>query len=872
MSRGSRIVSIGPESAPAVTAESGAAEAEPLELSTENEWAEDQEDEAPQRSFAWLAPTAAFLLIAGWTGVFVWNKAAEMLAPATLERWLGWISAWSMPVLLIAVAWLLAMRHSRREASRFGDVARLLGTQSVLLSERLVKMNQELSLAREFIAAQSRDLEALGRVATDRLSTNADRLQALIMENSAQLEGIGTVSAAALDNMERLRGQLPVIASSAKDVTNNIANAGRTAHGQLQEMVTGFNRLNEFGQASERQVEALRRKVDEALEEFGTQAAHFETLAETRFAALAERGEAFRAQLEGHEVEALAAMRTRASALGEELEQTRQLLDGHEAESLTSLRARLGAVRDESTAIARNLRDAESNTLANWRSQLNRMEEDMRAVFAALEQADGKALETARTRLDAFVEEAQRHEATIAERQEQFAAEMDRRRNEALEQEAAALSQFSERLQALDGEIATRRERHQQQSAALAAQGEQITARFAAFETQLAAIAAHGGEAQAKLGTSLEDLSARLAKGRDALAETDREIAALTDSSVRLLELIQASAQHSSQELPAALGSGEERLGMVETRIFAMRDAVNEATESSDKLSAYVLAAGDAVRSAIGELGDLHDKIDARSQIHAGSIADIRASLAEAASESDLLAERAQKALAEAIGQLSTAAREAVNELEEQGAVTVSELARRLSEESREAVDRAMHNRASEIAGQIEQATAHAAGIGREAALQLRDQLAKVNELAGNLERRVARAREQAEEQVDNDFARRVALITEALNSHAIDISRALDSEVSDTAWASYLRGDRGIFTRRAVSLLDSGEARSVAQLYEGDRQFMEHVNRYIHDFEAMLRQLLSTRDGHALGVTLLSSDMGKLYVALAQAIERLRS
>ena len=31
------------------------------------------------------------------------------------------------------------------------------------------------------------------------------------------------------------------------------------------------------------------------------------------------------------------------------------------------------------------------------------------------------------------------------------------------------------------------------------------------------------------------------------------------------------------------------------------------------------------------------------------------------------------------------------------------------------------------------------------------------------------------------------------------------------------------------------------------------------------------TRDGHALSVTLLSSDMGKLYVALAQAIERLR-
>jgi regulator of sirC expression with transglutaminase-like and TPR domain len=71
---------------------------------------------------------------------------------------------------------------------------------------------------------------------------------------------------------------------------------------------------------------------------------------------------------------------------------------------------------------------------------------------------------------------------------------------------------------------------------------------------------------------------------------------------------------------------------------------------------------------------------------------------------------------------------------------------------------------------------------------------------------------------------------------------------------------------------MDSTEAKAIVQIYERDREFHEHVSRYIHDFEAMLRQVLSARDGQALGVTLLSSDMGKLYVALAQAIQRLRS
>jgi hypothetical protein len=162
--------------------------------------------------------------------------------------------------------------------------------------------------------------------------------------------------------------------------------------------------------------------------------------------------------------------------------------------------------------------------------------------------------------------------------------------------------------------------------------------------------------------------------------------------------------------------------------------------------------------------------------------------------------------------------------------------------------------------------------VGREVVIQLRDQLVRVNELTGNLEQRVARARELAEEQVNNDFARRMALITDSLNSAAIDIGGALSTEVADTAWDAYLKGDRGIFTRRAVRLIDNGMARDIAELYQRDDSFKTNVSRYIHDFEAMLRATLSTRDGHVLSVTMLGSDMGKLYVALAQSIQRFRN
>jgi predicted transcriptional regulator len=140
------------------------------------------------------------------------------------------------------------------------------------------------------------------------------------------------------------------------------------------------------------------------------------------------------------------------------------------------------------------------------------------------------------------------------------------------------------------------------------------------------------------------------------------------------------------------------------------------------------------------------------------------------------------------------------------------------------------------------------------------------------MDQRLNEAAAEREHDDGDNLSRRVAMLIEALNSTSIDVTKLLSNDVTDTAWSAYLKGDRGVFTRRAVRLLDSGEARSVQHHYNDDPEFREQVNRYIHDFEAMLRQVLATRDGQLMSVTLLSSDMGKLYVALAQAIERLRT
>jgi hypothetical protein len=862
------------------------------------EWGEENM-EAP-RSREWLLPMLAAAMLLAWTAFFGWAMR-DRLSGATPVQWIALLRDWGVPVLLGAVGALLVLRNSRHEALRFGDAARMLSDESSRLETRLAVVNRELSLAREFIAAQSRDLETLGRLASDRLSREADRLQDLIRDNHARVETIGTVSETALDNMEKLRGQLPVIASSAKDVTNNIATAGRTAASQLQDMLNGFAKLNDFGQASERQVHTLRHLVDETIAEFTHQADQFGDIATARFAAFHESSAEFRTQLESHEIEALAAIRSRARAMAEELDQTREALDGQEAESLTSMRARLSALRDEGTAISRALRDGESRALESWHAGVARMRDELQSALVALAEWEAEAAEANKARVAAIGEDLARLDRENSERGGSFAAELDQRRAAAAAEETAAASRLQahlaalddaiaarrarhgeidaeatallrERFAALDGEMADRRARHEAQGQAIAAQAEAIAMRLDEFERRAAEIAVHGNQAEAALAASLRTLTDRLAASRSALAGTDSEVVALTESSVRLLELIQASVKHSSEELPQALAKGEVRLAEVEVRMAALREAANDTDARGLHLATTIATADENLRRTCADLATLQAGLEAAGSAHGATLAGLRQELDGIAAQGAQLAEEARTRLAAALEDLSRSAHDAVAGFGESGSAAVAALAHQLASETSVAIERAMRTSVAETSAKLEHTATHAAAVSREAALQLRDQLAKVNELAGNLESRVAHARQRAEEQVDNDFTRRVALITESLNSNAIDIAKTLSSDVADTAWAAYLRGDRGIFTRRAVSLIENVEAKAIVQIYDRDRDFHEHVSRYIHDFEAMLRQVLSARDGQALGVTLLSSDMGKLYVALAQAIERLRA
>jgi hypothetical protein len=755
------------------------------ELELSEIWLEEAEPEPSPSRFGWLAPSLAIVAVAGWSGFFGWAHFPEMARGAVPATWASWAVQWSVPVVLIGIIWLIAMRSSRAEANRFAASASLLSRESAALEERLKVVNRELSLAREFLAAEARDLDSLGRIAVERISTHADALQGLIAANGTQVDAIGNASETALGNMNRLRDDLPVIANASRDVANQIGGAGRNAQDQLERLIAGFERLNTFGAASETQVRSLGARVGDTLAGFVDQLAAVEAMIAERFTALQTEAESYRERLNGLETAALAALDERTQKTSAEI-----------------------------SAIEMQL------------------SERSRALAEQLEQRQA-AFET--------------HEAQASE-------------------------VLAQRLTALDDALALRREAQIADTEKLLAHGEAIAARLDQLGVVMRDIGETGDTARDSLAAGLGTLGEQLAEKRAALAETEARLAELTESGVRLLEIIQSGARATREDLPAAIAAADASLTSAEERADKVNQLMLRSSQQGSDLSEYLLRTRSEIDASEIAIAGFRSRLAEQSEDALARLQGLRGGFAKLADESATLASDTQDQLRDALGQLESAIAQAFATLDSGAREKAVVLAESIGAETMQVLERALRNEAAATIGKLEQSAAHASGVGREAVIQLRDQLVRVNELTGNLEQRIARARELAEEQVNNDFARRTALITDSLNSAAIDITTALSTEVTDTAWEAYLKGDRGIFTRRAVRLIDNGTARDIAALYNADEAFRANVSRYIHDFEAMLRAMLSTRDGHVLSVTVLGSEMGKLYVALAQAIQRLRN
>jgi DNA repair exonuclease SbcCD ATPase subunit len=477
-------------------------------------------------------------------------------------------------------------------------------------------------------------------------------------------------------------------------------------------------------------------------------------------------------------------------------------------------------------------------------------------IEAVLERT-GSAIETARSQLaaegDAAIERLHREHQAIERTTHEGGEAMDARIVRIEDGLARVGATLTERRRESDGLIRT-----------LAEGIDAVDTRFAALHTT-------GTERAQSLFAAIDALRVAVDATTTAMRNGDATAHEVITTAERLLTALDASARELDETLPAALERLDGRLantrgGIAETTpevqaLVADAEATHAAVEKVGALIEGQRAAlTDAARTMAETLETGRERIDGVHVIVDATVATTRR-----------FAEEAAPQLIEALEQIRNSATATAEDTQNALDRIVPTAAKRLQTESAAALSRAIDRAVVQQVASLGQAAAQAVEAAHRASDRLAQQLAQLSETSAAMETRMAEHEADREASDTDTLARRVSLLIEAMHSASIDITRAFSQEVTDGAWAAYLKGDRGVFTRRAVKLIDSADAREIAQFYDEDAGFREQVNRYIHDFEAMLRQILTLRDGSPLGVTLLSSDMGKLYVALAQAIERLR-
>ncbi len=391
------------------------------------------------------------------------------------------------------------------------------------------------------------------------------------------------------------------------------------------------------------------------------------------------------------------------------------------------------------------------------------------------------------------------------------------------------------------------------------------------IQNRLVALYEQGIDRSQMLAASISALGG----SADAMTEALRTGEAMATRTIGTTETLLIALDSAAREIDETLPQALDRL---DTRLGQSKQIV---VQTKPELLALVTAAGsthDAIESITALVAEQRETLDHLSHTLLETLTTGRSkadvlgqTVDEAIGRTQHFADDAAPRLIEALLRVRETANAAAERARETLASVIPEAADAIERATAQAMRHATERSVERQIVALAQATNAAVEGSTRAADTVSARVAEIIEQTALVDSHIKQARTERDETDRTSLSRRVAVLIDAMNSASIDITKAFSTDVPDSAWAAYLKGDRGVFTRRAVRIIEGSASRSITELYDQDEGFRDNVHRYIHDFEAMLRGILTQADGSSISITLLSSDMGKLYVALAQAIERLR-
>ena len=113
----------------------------------------------------------------------------------------------------------------------------------------------------------------------------------------------------------------------------------------------------------------------------------------------------------------------------------------------------------------------------------------------------------------------------------------------------------------------------------------------------------------------------------------------------------------------------------------------------------------------------------------------------------------------------------------------------------------------------------------------------------------------------------------EETNRSAINIAaiaRALDATTASAIWSRFRAGQRGVMVRSIYTVEGRAAFDEVQRRYQSEPGFHESVDRYMLDFEQLLRDGDQRDPSGRTAQTYVTSDSGRVYLFLAHASGRL--
>ncbi len=551
----------------------------------------------------------------------------------------------------------------------------------------------------------------------------------------------------------------------------------------------------------------------------------------------------------------------------------------------------LESVLPQAASAAERLRLALGETGAVAEAQADRAQEAARSVASGLEALSARGAQSA----DALAQALTTLETQAERGRSQSEAGM-----RAIRGEADNLFELLENTQA------AKREAAQKQGEAMLAQMQEAWQRLEGMAT---AASAQLGERLGELARQAEAIEGRLtaqgalteslaASGERAFKLLDARLQHSQETSGQALERLLARVQSVSTELgriAEPLKEGQAATQGLETAVKALRETALQTVDVlGETLPARTVDAGRAAETLSAELMDLVRAIDAahdKAAALSAPIAESRAALEEAS-----LGYAAQREAIEAAGQALVVelqqARTLIGEVEEQTRDTslaaatrlvdamarVREVAAQTTGTMREMLDGVMAEARDALseaaddamrrsfAGPIAEKAKEAEAAAAAAAERTATSMAALANTLRLLEDRSADRVAQFEEARQAELLAAAGLLTQRLADSSVSIASALGKPMDDADWTQWRKGERGLFNRRAIALLERREAKDLKEMLARDEDFARAARDYTGSFDALVRRFEG--QAPALSAALLGSDQGRLAAALSEALE----